>query len=243
MATKTTPVFGIRYPDKDEKPLVAQLEVIAKDSDAALDLIVPPGTMHPYAGNAAPTGFLLCDGSAVSRTTYARLFTAIGTKFGVGNGTTTFNVPDARGRVLVSVDGAAGRLTEKDALGESGGTEKHVLTTAQLASHKHADGTLTVAAHSHSDGTLKAAKHSHTFAVSISLFNEVGAGNGARRGGGLGFEAFTLNAGPTGETEPDVTGETGSASPDVTGESASAGSGEAHPNMPPYLVVNHIIRV
>ena len=62
---------------------------------------VPAGAMSPYAGAAAPTGYLMCDGSAVSRTTYASLFTAIGTAYGVGDGSTTFNVPDMRGRVLV----------------------------------------------------------------------------------------------------------------------------------------------
>jgi microcystin-dependent protein len=58
---------------------------------------LPAGSLQMYGGNTAPTGWLLCDGSAVSRTTYARLFAAIGTKYGIGNGTTTFNLPDLRG--------------------------------------------------------------------------------------------------------------------------------------------------
>lgn len=61
---------------------------------------LPSGTLLPYGGSSAPTDFLLCDGTAVSRTTYANLFAAIGTAFGAGNGTTTFNVPDARANVL-----------------------------------------------------------------------------------------------------------------------------------------------
>lgn len=58
---------------------------------------VPIGGVFPFAGTTAPTGYLLCDGSAISRTTYAALFAEIGTAFGAGDGSTTFNVPDTRG--------------------------------------------------------------------------------------------------------------------------------------------------
>lgn len=71
--------------------------------------LVPTGGVLPFAGSAAPTGYLLCDGSAVSRTTYAALFTAIGSTHGSGNGTTTFNLPDYRGRFLRGRDGGAAR--------------------------------------------------------------------------------------------------------------------------------------
>lgn len=69
--------------------------------------LVPSGSVLPYAGTAAPTGFLMCDGSQVSRTTYAALFAAIGTAHGNGNGTTTFHLPDYRGRFLRGKDGGA----------------------------------------------------------------------------------------------------------------------------------------
>lgn len=58
--------------------------------------LCPVGILAPYAGASAPSGWLLCDGQAISRATYADLFTAIGTTYGVGNGSTTFNVPDMR---------------------------------------------------------------------------------------------------------------------------------------------------
>ena len=61
--------------------------------------IIPAGTIMAYGGAAAPTGFLLCDNTAVSRTTYARLFAAVGTAFGTGDGSTTFNLPDLRDKV------------------------------------------------------------------------------------------------------------------------------------------------
>lgn len=78
---------------------------------------VPAGALTMFGGAAAPAGWLLCDGSAVSRTTYADLFTAIGTAYGSGDGATTFNVPDMRGRTPVG----KGSNTSVDALGENEG--------------------------------------------------------------------------------------------------------------------------
>ena len=63
--------------------------------------VMPVGCVIPFAGAAAPTGWLLCQGQAVSRTTYAQLFSVIGTTYGSGDGSTTFNLPDMRGRVAV----------------------------------------------------------------------------------------------------------------------------------------------
>lgn len=94
----------------------------------------PSGTVNLYAGATAPTGWLLCDGSAVSRTTYSELFTAIGTQYGAGDGTTTFNVPNLSGKVPVGLDSSD---TDFDALGETGGTKTHTLTSAEVPSHNH----------------------------------------------------------------------------------------------------------
>jgi microcystin-dependent protein len=77
-----------------------------------------------------PTGWLLCDGSAISRTTYAALFALIGTTYGVGNGSTTFNIPDFRGRFPLGVSGS-------HALASTGGAETHTLTEGELPSHTH----------------------------------------------------------------------------------------------------------
>lgn len=74
-----------------------------------LALLVPSGAILAFGGAAAPAGFLLCDGSAVSRTTYASLFTAVGVSFGQGDNSTTFNVPDLRGRFLRGIDASQGR--------------------------------------------------------------------------------------------------------------------------------------
>lgn len=71
------------------------------DPAGAAALVMPPGVILPYGGSSAPTGFLLCDGAAVSRDTYAALFAAIGVTFGPGDGLTTFNLPDMRTNVPV----------------------------------------------------------------------------------------------------------------------------------------------
>lgn len=92
----------------------------------------PPGTIFQFAGSASPTGYLMCDGSAVSRTTYADLFSAIGVAYGTGNGTTTFNLPDGRGRGLVGL----GTHVEVATLGSNEG----VSVSSRRPKHKHVIG-------------------------------------------------------------------------------------------------------
>lgn len=90
----------------------------------------PVGVIHPYAGATAPTGWLLANGQAVSRTTYAQLFAVCGTTYGAGDGSTTFNVPNFVDRMPTG-SGA------KFARGEQGGAETITLTTAQMPAHTH----------------------------------------------------------------------------------------------------------
>ena len=124
----------------------------AKLNSAAVSVLMPTASLMPYAGTSAPTGYFLCDGSAKSRTTHSALFGVIGTTYGVGDGSTTFNIPDLRGRVIAGQDsdsgGFANRLTTAksgingDNLGAFGGLEDHLLTAAQsgLPEHTHGGG-------------------------------------------------------------------------------------------------------
>jgi microcystin-dependent protein len=98
---------------------------------------IPTGVATLYYGSTVPTGYLLCDGSAVSRTTYSTLFSVIGTTYGAGDGSTTFNIPDLRGRVPVGKDSSQ---TEFDTLGETGGAKTHQLTIAEMPAHTHTGG-------------------------------------------------------------------------------------------------------
>jgi microcystin-dependent protein len=101
--------------------------------------LMPSGTILDFAGSTAPVGFLLCDGSAISRTTFSTLFAAIGTIWGVGDGFTTFNLPNLNGRTTIGsgtyVDGVSGSITRSVA--QTMGAEAHVLTTPQMPSHNH----------------------------------------------------------------------------------------------------------
>lgn len=134
---------------------------------------VPIGAISDYAGSSAPTGWLFCYGQAVSRTTYASLFTAISTAYGTGDGSTTFNLPDCRGRVAAGKDdmggSSANRLTNQtdglngDTLGATGGTETQAytqqgsFTTGVNNTGFSADGGATVVA-----------SNGHTHSVTIS---------------------------------------------------------------------------
>ena len=97
---------------------------------------VPAGTIIDYAVAAIPAGYLPCDGANVSRSTYATLFAAIGTLWGVGDGSTTFGVPDLRRRTTVGA-GGTGTATLGNAVGDTGGAETHTLTIAQMPAHTH----------------------------------------------------------------------------------------------------------
>lgn len=82
--------------------------VISNTFKETIGVTVPVGAVLPYAGHAAPTGWALCDGAAVSRTTYAKLFIVLATTYGAGNGSSTFNLPDLRGRVVAGDDDMGG---------------------------------------------------------------------------------------------------------------------------------------
>ena len=132
--------MGMKYRD----PETGQFKDLkVKTSDT-----LPIGTQVAYGGTVPPTGWLICDGSAVSRTTYAELFKVIGTSYGEGDGSTTFNLPNKKGRVSAGYDSTNSKF---NAIGKKLGEETHTLTAQELASHNH-NGT-----------TDWAGEHAHTF--------------------------------------------------------------------------------
>jgi len=196
------------------------------------ELAFPTGSVIPYAGVSAPgatlsgvVGWLLSDGSAVSRTTYATLFAVVGTTYGAGDGSTTFNLPDLRGRVPMgagtgtglnaSGTGApTGTAQTARARGDWGGEETHLNTATESG----------VPAHSHS---ITDPGHIHTYGVYGGSFS----------GGGAAASLFT----PYGLTE---TRSTSNNTTNITGtnNATAANAASRHNNVQPFVVLNYLIK-
>lgn len=126
-----------------------QIEVNVRDhvhGEGGVSEAAPVGTVVPFAGASEPTGWLFCYGQAVSRTTYADLFTAISTTYGTGDGSTTFNLPDLRGRAVFGQDDMGGvsanrvaNVFDGDVLGQTGGAEQSTLAAGNHAAHGHTE--------------------------------------------------------------------------------------------------------
>lgn len=231
--------------------------------------VLPPGIIVPYGGTAAPSGWLLCDGTAVSRTDYADLFAVLGTAYGAGNGTTTFNLPDLQGRVSVG-KAAAGTFAT---LGGTGGAETVTLTAAQsgLPAHTHTatSSSGTGGSHSHSGSTGSDAGHTHSASTSVSShYHDVpnvaySATQRTDLGGGgskSALDAIFVGTRSSNYTTPTATtsvttggshshsvsvGSGGDHSHSVTttvAANATAAASAAHDNVQPYVVVNHIVK-
>ena len=181
---------------------------------------IPTGAIMDFAGADAPDGWLLCAGQEVSRDTYSALFTALGsgTIWGAGNGSSSFNVPDLRGRVTAGKDnmggtnanrlgdsGLVGHGVTGTTLGEVGGTQSHTLTTGELAFHQHVTP-----------------DHNHNLTAVLPYFT------GSDRGG----------TGTFGIASQTVT--TGGSNQALT--TTGAGSNVRHNNVQPTAITNKIIK-
>jgi microcystin-dependent protein len=194
---------------------------------------VPTGAVVPYAGSSPPNGYLLANGEAVNRADYPQLFAVIGTTYGPGNGTTTFNLPNMEGRFpLGKADSGTG-----DELGEPGGTLNH---SHSVASHSHA-----LPGHFHGKGTLSVGggDHQHqmvgtsTFgSTPIQLLPVVAMGTNDRPwSSGLGGASHSHDvSGNVGATGSGNNGDGTLNSGSTTGTSGTAN--------PPFLTLNYVIR-
>ncbi len=176
----------------------------------------PVGGLFPYLGSSAPnSNFVLPFGQAISRTTYATLFALISTTFGPGDGLTTFNIPDLRGRGVFGLDNmggsAAGRISvaggnfDGTVLGNTGGGQNHTLTTTEIPTHNHG---------------ITDPGHAHSISISAQV-----------TGGTPGVTVFA--GGGTSNTNGATTGISIN----------NAGGGAAHTILSPAMTLPYILRV
>ena len=199
---------------------------------------MPTGSITQFAGSTAPSGWLTCDGTAVSRTTFADLFAAIGTAYNIGGEAgTDFRLPNMKGRVPVGFDSGQ---TEFDSLGESGGAKTHTLTTAEMPSHTHTQNSHnhTQDAHGHS---INDPTHSHGMqAMGSNPSDNTGTNGYVLTGASAdtqgGFRSILANS--TGVTVNSNT----ATNQATTATNQNTGGGGAHNNLQPYIVLNYIIK-
>lgn len=200
--------------------------------------VVPgvPGIVIPFAGTVSPEGYLLCDGSAVSRSTYALLYAVIGDTYGAGDGSTTFNLPDLRGRVVIGISGTR-------TLGTTGGEETHTLDTTELPSHLHE-----VPQHGH-ENDIRATIPSMSHTLTQPAFNYIKPGSSRTSDGGgnrlynsVNTPAATRSTdAAVGNHAPADCTMSGSISDAASMSTDSIGSDSSHNNMQPFLTIQYII--
>lgn len=183
---------------------------------------IPTGTLHAFAGATAPLGYLLCDGTAVSRTTYASLYAVISTTYGAGDGSTTFNLPDLRGRVPVG-----------------SGTDGDSANTSRTRGVKFGDSRLPMHSHGGTTGYMNS-----NWAHGHYVEGPGGHSHGVWFGGVGGAVTFSfapaaVNNGAYGSQRDFATTTDTNHTHSFTTDNAGAGVGA---NQPPSLGVNYIIK-
>jgi microcystin-dependent protein len=191
----------------------------------------PVGSIMPYAGSIAPNGWLLCDGSSHSRTEYGDLFSVLQTTYGSLN-TSSFNVPDMRGRTIIGVGTGPGLTTRP--LGVKDGEERHTLTLNEMPSHSHTGTTSSNGSHSH---TATDSGHTHTQTTINDDFNSSGGNPPGFVGDSSGSRTWSnINTGYANITVSTNGAHTHTMTTDTQG------SGQSHNVMQPFIALNYIIK-
>lgn len=195
---------------------------------------VPTGSILPYAGSTAPNQFLLCQGQAVSRSTYSNLFAVLGTTYGSGDGSTTFNLPNPTGRVIAGKS-SSGTFSN---LGATGGSETHTLSISEMPSHTHIQDSHNHSQNAHNHG-ISDPGHSHV--IRGPVWRESGYNVTMRTDGGAGQSVDQGARTNTDYTGISVSNNTATNNA-TTATNQNTGGGGAHNNLQPYLVTNYIIK-
>jgi microcystin-dependent protein len=192
----------------------------------------PTGGLMLWPTASPPANWLICNGAAVSRTTYATLFAVVGTVFGAGNGSTTFNLPNYTDRMPIGAGSSY-------AVNAQGGAASTTLTTTELPSHSHSASSSSSSSFSGSAGTTSAVDLNHTHSYNLGFIT----------GGGPYAQVTTNNAGPINTSSASIDMNhshtftpAGSVSTSTSTSIGSTGSGAAFTNLPPYLGIYFIIK-
>lgn len=131
-----TTTNGYPYPESTD-PIsqgASAVQDLAEKVDERIGPGFPVGIVMIYAGDTAPDDWALCDGAELSRGAYADLFAVVGTRYGAGDGATTFNLPNLSGRIPVGLDETQAEFVT---LGKTGGEKAHALTVNEMPAHDH----------------------------------------------------------------------------------------------------------
>ena len=208
---------------------------------------LPPGSITPFAGVSAPTGWLLCAGQTLSRDTYPDLFEVLSTNYNTGGeAVTDFRLPDLRGRVIAGQDDMGGisanRLTgqtngvDGDVLGGTGGLETHTLTSAQMPTHTHIQNSHNHNQNAHGHDLGPGQSFGMSFSTNAGAFTTLIAqvqyiNQGSYQGP---YSANANTATNIANTATNIAN---------TATNQNTGGGGAHNNMQPTMVLNYIIKI
>ena len=245
-----------------DEVLAAQYNDLRADTQEVFNSAVPLGSVTMWAGadTDVPDGWDLCDGSAIDRTTYSELFTLLGTTFGSGDGSTTFNVPDMQDRFVVgagssySRNAQGGSNTVNSAHSHTVNSHSHSISTHYhtVNSHRHYTG-----AHSHGAGSYRAQWYRNStyssyanFASSdgwtsdtlINLYNSSSSSTGQSHGLVVSGSSSSANAGYTDYQAP-TTNYAGATNTGSTSPSTNSAGSSTLENRPPYIGLFYIIKI